>query len=668
MPCAGEIQDIESIGSKNSNGSVSVESMMPSNHVSPPNDVMEKFMTEFIQVVNSQVAKKSIAKEVIDEISNKLRRKYRIIPSKHDIRNAYQSKFTHIQISLLFQKWMIKCAARSDSGVLVVTITLSPHKFSCKYDCFYCPQETDLKGVPTQPRSYLSTEPAMQRAIGTRTSNDTYDFDLMNQFRNRIATYNYNGNASSNASSSKKLEVILSGGTWESYPIEYREQVINEVYWAANTIGQETARPIKSLLEEQKENETAGHRVIGLTLETRPDNITEANIKDYLRWGVTRIQIGVQHFDDAILKKINRKCYTTDTIRAIRLLKQVGLKVVIHLMPDLPGSSPELDSAMLARARTDPDLAHDDEKLYPTAICKSPDPDRIVSSKIADWYNEGKYMPYAEANLDSLIDVLSTHMANISPWVRIERVVRDIPKKSITAGYNKMSNLRQMILDKMKKRNQKSLDIFSMEIGDNELDESLTPLLVVRKYAASQGTEYHLSFEAHKMSLFQTFVYNLTLFINHMKYLITGRRHYWSGNLDSYLGVYGFLRLRIDPNPGGDFVPEINYSALIREVHVYGSSLSVGTEAIGSQHRGFGKLLVKTAEEIAFSNGMKKIAVIAGVGTREYYKNKCGYTLGSTYMLKDLVAKASGIVNPLLPLFVGMMATSGYMLLRHFMI
>lgn len=627
MSCGAN--DIESLSS--SNTTVSIEESSFNNRVRPNQEILILFVPEFIDQVNNESLQ---TKDSIDKICGKLKRKYHIVPSKGDIREIYEKYFRHKEISPIFKKWMIKKTARADSGVLVATITLSPHKFSCKYDCFYCPQETDLKGVPTQPRSYLSTEPAMLRAIGTRTQKDSYDFDVKSQFQNRIQAYKFMGNINKHETKSKKMEVILSGGTWESYPIEYREQVILELYWAANTMSLE--RPIKTLEDEIKENETAEYRIIGLTLETRPDNITKPNILDYVRWGVTRIQIGVQHYDDLILKKINRKCYTLDTIKAIRLLKQAGFKVVVHLMPDLPGSSPEKDLQMFQRALEDSDVQFDDVKIYPTAICKSPDPDRIVSSKIADWYSAGLYTPYAETNLDSLLNVLAYYKSRIQPWVRIQRIVRDIPGKSIESGYKKMSNLRQILQNKMTKENQKCRCIYCMEIGDKELD-NLKPYLVVRKYKASEGTEYHISIETHSMNCFQMLLYYLDRVLAFFTWLLTGYWYEWSGNLNTYTGLFGFCRLRIDTEPGGDFIPEIHGCGLIREVHVYGFSLGVGNDSQGSQHRGFGQVLVKTAEQITKMNGLKKTAVIAGVGTREYYKNKCGYELANTYMVKSLL-------------------------------
>ena len=618
--------DIESITTRKSSIDMSVEDAMEdkhTNYVSPDSSILKSFVEELL--------KKDLASnfEKIDTIVKSLKRKYRISPSKPDIRRCYEENFKTIKIPLVAKRWMIKRAVRSHSGVLVATITLSPHVFSCKYNCSYCPIETDLSGKPTQPRSYLSNEPAMLRAI-------QHNFEVKGQFHDRIRAYIHTGNIDASDENSKKMEVILSGGTWESYPKEYREQVMLELYWSANTFDNE--RPPKTLEEEIHENETSKFRIIGLTIETRPDNISPSTLRDYRRWGVTRVQIGVQHYNDEILRKMNRQCYTRHTVRAIRYLKQCGFKVVVHLMPDLPGSSPELDKWMFDQAIDNPDYQFDDVKIYPTAVCKSSDPNLIVRSGIADMYRDGSYVPYAEKNLEDLMDVLIHYKSRMNPWVRIQRLVRDIPAKGIEAGYHKMGNLHQIILDKMKKNGQKSFCIRNMEIGDLEL-ENLQPYLAVRQYKASEGVEYHLSMEAHRMTTKAYIQYYWFMFVSFLIWMWTGKWRYWSGNLDTYIGLFGFLRLRFDPNPGGedgDIIPELVNSALIREVHVYGLSLGVGTDGTGSQHRGFGKLLMKTAENISQMNGYTKTAVIAGVGTREYYKNKCGYYLGDTYMLKNL--------------------------------
>ncbi len=566
----------------------------------------------------------------IDKAMNELRKKYRVTASKAQLRYIYEKYYDGTLINHGLGRYMIKKACRSRSGVLVSTIVLRPDVFSCPKKCAYCPTETDLSGKPTQPKSYLSSEPAMLRAL-------QYNFDVKGQLWDRIKAYINTGNIQT-SSGSCKMEIILSGGTWESYPYNYRNQVMNEIYWAANTYGDKLPRSILSIEEEIEINETAKYRIIGLTLETRPDFITKQSIKDYRRWGVTRVQVGVQHYDDAVLDIIKRECYTKDTIKALKMLKQSGFKIVCHLMPDLPGSTPELDKWMFEQAINNPDLQFDDVKVYPCAVCQSSDPNLIVKSDIADWYKEGSYVPYAEQDLNKLIDVLKYYKQNIQPWVRIQRLVRDIPKQSIAAGYEGVSNLRQVIQDQMKKEGTKCNCIRCMEIGDeDQLMESAR--LVVRPYVASEGQEYHISIESNqKPSFWSKDWWSYTRFIieHYLTMIFSGEKTWWEGNTKTYNGLIGFCRLRLDSNPGGGFIKELTNCALIREVHVYGHSLGVGNSGASSQHKGYGQLLVKTAEEIAIQNGFAKTSVIAGVGTREYYKNKCGYHLEGTYMNKNL--------------------------------
>ncbi len=586
------------------------------------------FVKDLIKAVGNPT--QSVNIKDIENTITKLRQKYRVQPSKSQMRYIYDKYYPETPLNNTLGRFMIKKACRSRSGVLVSTIVLRPDVFSCPKKCSYCPTETDLEGRPTQPKSYLSTEPAMLRAI-------QYNFDVRGQIWDRIKAYISTGNIRESTGSCK-MEIILSGGTWESYPYAYRNQVMNEIYWAANTYGDSMDREIKDIEEEININETSKYRVIGMTIETRPDFITKQSIKDYRRWGVTRVQIGVQHYDDAILDGIKRECYTKDTIKALKMLKQAGFKIVCHLMPDLPGSNPELDKWMFEQAINNPDLQFDDVKVYPTAVCQSTDPTRIVKSDIADWYADGTYVPYAEKNLDDLIKVLKFYKTNIQPWVRIQRLVRDIPKQSIQAGYEGISNLRQVIQDQMKKEGTKCNCIRCMEIGDEDkLMESAK--LVVRPYTASEGKEYHISIESNEESSifssdFWSYIWFLITYWTLM--IFTNKKTYWSGNIKTYNGLVGFCRFRIDSNPGGGFIKELKDCALIREVHVYGHSLGVGAAGASSQHKGYGQLLVKTAEEIAVANGYKKIAVIAGVGTREYYKNKCGYHLEGTYMVKNL--------------------------------
>jgi ELP3 family radical SAM enzyme/protein acetyltransferase len=568
----------------------------------------------------------------LDKLFGQLRKKYKCIPSKVELRYIYEKYYAKIKLNDNIKNYLIKRKMRSQSGVLVCTVVLKPSVFSCPMNCSYCPTETDLQGNPTQPKSYLSTEPAMLRAL-------QYNFDIREQIHDRIRSYIKTGNIDLETDNqAKKLEIIVSGGTFESYPYEYRDQVMNEIYWACNSFENNNAEK-KSIEDEIKINETSQYRVIGLTIETRPDFITKTSIKHYRSWGVTRVQIGVQHYDDNILKKINRECYTVDTIRAIKLLKQTGFKVVCHLMPDLPNSSPELDKWMFFQAINNQNLQFDDVKIYPTAVCQSENSNIIVKSDIADWYRAGKYIPYAETNLEDLIRVLIYYKTNIQPWVRIQRLVRDIPRNSITVGYERISNLRQVLQNRMEKEGLKCNCIRCMEIK-NTTGPSVTRL-VVRKFKASEGLEYFISFETHKqLSFFNIWKYMCIIgsFFCILFYLFRGKTWYWGGNLDTYTGLIGFCRLRLDKNAGAGFISELENSAIIREVHVYGNTMGIHEKENDRsvQHKGYGKMLVKTAEIISKENGYDKIAVIAGVGTREYYKNKCGYELEGTYMIKKL--------------------------------
>lgn len=609
----------------------------------------------FVKGLIEQTGKFDIVptKEMIKVAIETLRRKYKVQPSKNVMRFIYEKYFIDIPLNITFQRELIKCEMRSRSGVLVCTVVLPPI-VDCPEECIFCPRETNLAGESTQPSSYLSTEPAMLRAL-------QYNFDTLGQIWDRINCYIKQGNINLLYQGvSYKLEIIVSGGTWEVYPLAVRENVISSIYYAANIFDQSTlksglrTREMLTLEEEIHINETATFRIIGLTLETRPDYITMTTIRMYRRWGVTRMQIGVQHYDDEILEKNKRSLKTkriastndmmdekslsiTDyTISAIRMLKQCGFKVVVHLMPDMYGSTPEKDLWMFNQAITRKEFQFDDLKMYPTAVCKSESNEIIVTSELARMYADGTYVPYAEKDLRLLINVLKYYKMNCPPWVRIQRLVRDIPGTSIEAGYDKRSNLRQMIQDIMKKEGTQCQCIRCLEIDHEEI---VDPKIVVYRYLASEGVEYHIQIEMFDQS--NKLNYNWHMVKDYLSQLFLGKKLYYPGNKKTRKHVIGFCRLRIDSNPGGDIIKELANCALIREVHVYGSSLCIGLNNTGTtQHRGFGQLLVKTAEDIVVQENnpdINKVAIIAGVGTREYYKNKCNYKPEGTYMIKDLI-------------------------------
>lgn len=608
-----------------------------SNAPSYSDEDIDEFVSELIGLLPVDYTQ-----EQINSSYTLLRSQLKMAPTKAQLRAGWARTKTACPENFdpkVWTRWLVKKAIRSDSGVLVVTLVTKPGsniKFSCPERCAYCPTETDLEGNPTQPKSYISSEPAMRRALQN-------NFDIPDQIADRLGAYLSTGNTVLDGTK-KKIEVILSGGTWDVMPLAYRSETIRQIYWAFNNFkSNEPPKPIGTIEEEIEINQTAIWGVIGLTIETRPDYVRKTTIKQYLSWGITRVQLGVQHILDPILTHIDRGCTNADTVRAIRLLKGVGLKVVVHLMPDLPWSFPALDTWMFETVNSDSSLQFDDVKIYPCAVIKSHDPSKYkVTSKLAEWYDSGEYVPYSEKNIQDLIDVCIKYKSIINPWVRIERLVRDIPAHSMQAGYKKISNLRQIIHEQMKTQGLACKCIRCMEIRAREYSSYR---LVVRKYQASEGLEYHISAEVEDTPYHWAWIWYLIKYWIVFVLTFGMIKLFYSGSLNNYTGLLGFCRLRIDPNPGFGWVKELEGAGLIRELHVYGQVVGVSVDksnqhnqSINSQtqHKGFGQLLLSTAEQIIKSHGLTKCAVIAGIGAREYYRSKCGYQLEGTYMIKNL--------------------------------
>lgn len=374
-----------------------------------------------------------------------------------------------------------------------------------------------------------------------------------------------------------KIELRIIGGTWSFYPKKYQEWFVGRCFAAANcnnTVG------VKSLQAEQKYNETAKYRIIGLSIETRPDFVNDAEIKRLRKLGVTMVELGVQSIYDDILKLIKRGHGRKEIIRATELLKDAGFKICYQMMPNLPGSSIVRDKKMFIELFSNPDFRPDMLKIYPCALLKE--------TPLYNWWKNKKYKPYTSKQL---IGLMKTVKKLVPPYVRIQRITRDIPSQSIVVGPAKISNLRQMIAGNCR-------CIRCREIkGNYNPKEKLR--LFRQDYHASGGEEIFLSFENK----------------NRTK-------------------LYSLLRLRLINSVK-------SRSAIIREVHTYGKSLEVGLHAGGltstrsPQHKGLGKKLILEAEKISKKSGVKTIKVISGIGAREYYR-KLGYRLEKTYMIKNL--------------------------------
>jgi len=511
----------------------------------------------------------------------------------------------------------------------------NPGKYSCKYNCFYCPD------FPDMPRSYLPGEPSVDRAIQC-------NFEVFKMITERARQYIQQGH------SIDKAEVIIQGGTWDTYSYEYRTEFIRDVYYTFNVLmdyffGRPLREPL-SMDEEIKINETASCRVVGLTPETRPDQINYKSIQFLRRIGATRVQLGIQHLDDNILRRVNRRCYTKDSIRAIKMLKDCGFKISGHLMLDLPNPKgyenkmPEVDKQMLNDFNTNPDFKIDFLKIYPTVV--------TPHTEIKKWYDAGTYKPYGELKKmtqeEKIVyrklskkDKMALRLENplykniidfykiIHPSIRIERVFRDIPTNVICGGTTQTSMRSEMDGD-LDIMGELSSCIRYREAG-NTRNKNRTDIgnLIMREleFEASEGIEEFITWESD----------------------------------DVKPVLYTLLRQRFSANSGktdtGKVIfPELIDCALIREVHTYGkvtpckdnqmyyennTFMFAQNEDENVQHKGLGKKLLKRAEEIARAKGYKKIAVIAGVGVREYYR-KQGYSIDSElgcYQIKILEDK-----------------------------
>lgn len=504
--------------------------------------------------------------------------KFSSTPTKLRIKKIYSElvRTGRIQINKNLEEVITPMQSLHSSGVMIVTIATKPDKFSCKFNCHYCPNEQG------QPRSYLSDEPVLARAMEC-------NFDTVKQFfeRSKIL-YDVDRKLD-------KLEVIVVGGTWSCYNREYQYEFITDIYYAANIfIDMFENKPIRGkydLAKEQKINETSSCRIISITLETRPDMINIQEIKRFREYGCTRVQIGIQHINDEILTRINRQCYYIDTVKSIRLLKDNGFKVDIHIMPNLPGSTPEEDIRMFSEFINNPDLQVDQWKIYPCTV--------VPYTKIKEWYDDGSYKPYDESSLTKVIKYALTY---VKPYVRINRVVRDIPMSDVIAGIES-DNIRDAIYREMASQCIYSQDIRYREIKSKDYDGTNIKL-IIRKYIASFGTEYFVSHESNDEKI-----------------------------------IYSLLRLRFNSRENMCVYEDLNGVSMIRELHVYGAMIphNKPTDEVATQHRGLGKQLLQCAEDISRDNGFKSIAVISGVGVKEYYR-KLGYTIitDGGYLLKNL--------------------------------
>jgi elongator complex protein 3 len=515
-----------------------------------------------IKIIKSLIDSASNQKVDLERVVRRASGTYKIsMPQKSELLKVYHNLVENkeIETNKKVESFLRRRAIRTMSGVAVVSVLTKP--FPCPGNCLYCPNE---KGMP---KSYIANEPAVMRAI-------THQFDPFNQVTARLKALRENGHDIS------KIEIIVMGGTWSYFDKKYQNWFIKRCFEALNGHEAET------LAKAQKENETTKSRCVGLTLETRPDYIDEAEIKQMRKLGCTRVELGIQHINDKVLKLNRRGHGVKKSIEAIELLRRAGFKLNLHMMTSLYGSSPKMDLEMFNTLYTAPEWLPDMIKIYPCVVVEGTD--------LYKAWKQKKYKPYTKAQLLNLL----IKIKKITPtYVRIARLIRDIPKTSIKAG-NKITNLREMIQGIAKRDGWSCQCIRCREAGHQPADNETAELHVL-KMPALGGTEYFISYNSPNKKV-----------------------------------LYAFLRLRINDSKVKQFIPELRGAGLVRELHTYGEVAPVGEDG-DVQHKGFGRKLMAEAERICQEEGVKKLAVIAGIGVREYYK-MLGYELKGSYMLRPL--------------------------------
>ena len=526
---------------------------------------------------------------------------------------------------------------RTASGVATITVITRPH--TCSSNCIYCP--CDLR----MPKSYLANEPACQRAELTF-------FDPYVQVAARLQALYQMGH------STDKVELIVLGGTWSDYPESYQYWFIKELFRALNewpsspnhiqerlnwytsfglqnseealssfvaeqqaavfedtaTYNQafhklyDTSQPHQSawsqmqstydqLVEQQHVNETAGARVVGLVIETRPDTITPDNLRMFRQLGCTKIQIGIQSTHQEILDANKRQMSVAQIKRAFSLIRLYGFKIHSHLMVNLLGATPEADKQDFKTFVTDPGFLPDEIKLYPCAL--------VSGTQLVQKYREGAWQPYAK---DELVDVLVQDVLNTPPYVRISRMIRDISATDILVG-NKHTNLRQMVEQEL-----------AAEDVANRVQEIRFREINQQQVRAAELT-------------LQDFAYTTAVSDEHFLQWVTTDNK-----------IAGFCRLSLphwDKLTSGacdvsaDELLVQPGQAMIRELHVYGQALSLGSEGMSAQHQGLGQKLLAKASSIAADAGYTSLNVISSIGTRAYYRAQ-GFTDAGLYQQKAL--------------------------------
>ncbi len=496
-----------------------------------------------VEEIVSEILK---GREDVEKIKKEVALKFGLLsmPKNSEIlANFPKGKLTKKIKKILFRK-----PSRTASGVTPIAVMVKPEG-SCGWGCVYCPY------TGKAPKSYTGEEPAALRAKRA-------DFDPVVQIKSRLKQYEIQGHPTD------KCEIIIMGGTFLEMDGKYKEGFVKSIYDVLN------GKKSKNIPHAKLLNESAKHRVVGLAVETRPD-VCIPYIPEILRFGATRVELGVQNPDDGIYRMINRGHEVKEVVESTRVLKDACFKIVYHIMLGLPGSSPKKDIEIFKTLFSDERFQPDMLKIYPTLV--------IPGTQLYRMYRRGEYSPYSS---ELAAEITAEAYRHIPEYVRVMRIQRDIPANLVYDGVKK-SNLREMVERKAKELG-KVWEIRAREPRAKNIRPK-NPTLFRRDYRASGKKEIFLSYEDEDRE-----------------------------------NIFGFLRLRISD------------VGLIRELHVYGSEAEVGKPG-KIQHRGIGKKLMEEAERLVKEEfGLNRMRVIAGPGARPYYYS-LGYTLKEPYVEKCLM-------------------------------
>ncbi|XP_043962726.1 elongator complex protein 3 isoform X1 [Gambusia affinis] len=534
----------------------------------------ELMMMTIADVIKQLVEAHEQGKDInLNKVKTKTSAKYGLEaqPRLVDIIAAVPPQYRRVLVPKLKAK-----PIRTASGIAVVAVMCKPHR--CPHIsftgniCVYCPGGPD-SDFEYSTQSYTGYEPTSMRAIRAR-------YDPFLQTRHRVEQLKQLGH------SVDKVEFIVMGGTFMALPEEYRDYFIRNLHDALS------GHTSNNVAEAVRYSERSNTKCVGITIETRPDYCLKRHLSDMLSYGCTRLEIGVQSVYEDVARDTNRGHTVRAVCESFQLAKDAGFKVVAHMMPDLPNVGMERDVEQFIEFFENPAFRPDGLKLYPTLV--------IRGTGLYELWKTGRYKSYTPS---ALVDLVARILALVPPWTRVYRVQRDIPMPLVSSGVEH-GNLRELALARMKDMGTECRDVRTREVGIQEIHHKVRPYqveLVRRDYVANGGWETFLSYEDPEQDI-----------------------------------LIGLLRLRrCSPQ---SFRPELKGGvSVVRELHVYGSVVPVSSRDPSKfQHQGFGMMLMEEAERIARGeHGSLKLAVISGVGTRNYYR-KLGYELEGPYMVKQL--------------------------------